>query len=318
MKTPCCVLFLILALTLVPPPLAIAQTSSSPAAAPSNSVDNQIKQGRQLSSQGKQDEAITVYKQALQQDPKSFQAELGLGIALDLKGQYAQARQHLQKAILYVPEDSKAQALRTMAVSYAFERDAKQAASYEQQAFDLQLSKQKFTDAAGTANELARIYLESGDFDNADKWYQTGFDTARRDPKLSVADRNLWLWRWENAQARIAARRGQAAEAQQHVAAAKAALDKANNPDQARFVPYLTGYVAFYAADYTSALADMQKGDQGDPAVLAFEAQSLEKLGQAAQAMEIYRKILTINNHNPANAYARPLAEQKVGAASKM
>ncbi len=100
--------------------------------------------------------------------------------------------------------------------------------------------------AAEIANELARIYLESGDTTNAYKWYQSGYETAQHKPDLTDADKNLWLFRWENAQARIAARRGKADEAQQHIAAAKAALDKANNPDQARFFPYLTGYVAFY------------------------------------------------------------------------
>ena len=77
---------------------------------------------------------------------------------------------------------------------------------------------------------------------------KSGYETAQHKPDLTDADKNLWLFRWEHAQARIAARRGKTGEAVQHVDAAKAALDKANNPDQARFFPYLTGYVAFYGA----------------------------------------------------------------------
>jgi hypothetical protein len=42
-------------------------------------------------------------------------------------------------------------------------------------------------------------------------------------------------------------------------------------------------------------------------------AQSYEKLGNQAQAMEYYKKALASNAHNPTGAYARPLAKQKLG-----
>jgi tetratricopeptide (TPR) repeat protein len=124
---------------------------------------------------------------------------------------------------------------------------------------------------------------------------------------MTAADKNLWAFRWEHAQARIAARRDQREEAQKHVAAAKAALDQANNPEQARFYPYLTGYVAFYTGDYKTAIGDLQKADQRDPFILSLLAQAYEKSGDQAQAMEHYRKVLSSNAHNPANAFARPL-----------
>ena len=97
--------------------------------------------------------------------------------------------------------------LRTMAVSYAFEHNADDAAKYERQAFDLQFSAKQFADAGGTADELARIYLESGDPDNAFQWYQSGHLTAMRQPNLSPAERDLWEFRWESALARIRVRR---------------------------------------------------------------------------------------------------------------
>jgi tetratricopeptide (TPR) repeat protein len=200
-----------------------------------------------------------------------------------------------------------------MAVSYAFEGKADESAKYEKQVFDGRLAKPDFPAAAEIANELARIYLEAGDLDHSQQWYKTGYDTALRKTDLSEADKNLWAFRWENAQARIAARRGQADEAQKHVAAAKAALDKANNPDQARFFPYLTGYVAFYAGDYKTAISDLQKADQRDPFILSLLAQAYEKAGDQADALEYYRKVLTVNGHGPTNAFARPLAKKKVG-----
>ena len=107
---------------------------------------------------------------------------------------------------------------------------------------------------------------------------------------MSDADKSLWLFRWENAQARIAARRAQHEEAEKHVSAAKVALDKTNNPDQARFYPYLTGYVAFYGGDYKTAIAELRQADQRDPFILSLLAQAYEKSGDQKQAADYTAK----------------------------
>ena len=44
----------------------------------------------------------------------------------------------------------------------------------------------------------------------------------------------------------------------------------------------------------------------GDPATLALLGEAYEKSGDAAQAKAYYQKVLELNNHNPANAFARP------------
>lgn len=271
-----------------------------------------VKQGEKLNGEGKQDDALALYRQALAISPNLYEAHLASGMALDLKANYVEARQHFVKAIELAPADSKQQALRAMAMSYAFGGNADEAAKFEQQVFEARISARDYVGAAEIANELARIYLESGNTIDAYKWYKSGYETAQRKPDLTDADKNLWLFRWEHAQARIAARRGKADEAQQHIAAAKAALDKANNPDQARFFPYLTGYVAFYGADYKTAIADLQKADQRDPLILALIAESYEKSGDRSEAMDYYRKVLASNAHNPTNAFARPLAKKKL------
>jgi tetratricopeptide (TPR) repeat protein len=295
-----------------------AQPQASSASGKTDDALELVKQGQKLNSEGKQDEALALYDRALQLSPNLFQADLAAGIALDLEGKYQQARQHLAKAIAEAPPASKVQALRTMAVSYAFERNTDEASKYEQQAFDAQFAAKQYADAAGTADELARIYLESGDADNAYQWYQTGHLTAMRQPNLTPADKNLWEFRWESALARIRVRElGRREEAKKHLAAAKAILDMGDNPDQVRFYPYLSGYVAFYSGDYKAAIEELQKGDQQDPFVLSLLAQAYEKSGDRTQALDYYRKVLTINTHNPTNAFARPLAREKVAALSK-
>lgn len=299
------VAFFLCALSVIP--FAKAQTSS-------DEVQALVKQGQELNNEGKQDEALKLYKQALEKSPNSFEAHLESGIALDLKADYAAARKHLREAIDAASPDQKNRGLRVMAFSYAFEGNAAEAEKYEKQVFDVLLAKPDFAGAAGVANELARIKLESGDIDGAAKWYKTGYDTAMRKTDMKETDKNLWAFRWAHAQARIAARSGQRAEAKKQVAAAKAALEKANNPDQAPFFPYLTGYVAFWAGDYKTAIADLGKASQDDPFILLLLAQSYEKSGDAARAKEYYAKVMADNSHGPTNAFARPIARKKLAA----
>ena len=291
----------------------IAQAPATPPTEPMSESAKLVKDAQKLTSEGKLDDALSAYRKALASSPKEVDAHLGIGVVLDLKGDYAEARKHLNEAITLASGNSKERALRTMAFSYVFECNVKEAAKYEQQVFDARMAAQDFVAAAGIANELARLYLECGDVNQAEQWYKTGYETSTKKTDMSEADRNLWLFRWTNAQARIAARRADKETAQKHVEEAKKALDGAKNPDQARFYPYLTGYVAFYAGDYKTAITDLLRADQGDPFILCLLAQAYEKSGDQTHAMEYYKKVMAINSHGPTNAFARPIARKKVG-----
>ena len=83
----------------------IGQAARAQAAAPSDDAQALVKQGQKLNSEGKQDEALKLYKQALEKSPNLYEAHLESGVALDLKGDYAAAREHLKKAIDVAPAD---------------------------------------------------------------------------------------------------------------------------------------------------------------------------------------------------------------------
>jgi Flp pilus assembly protein TadD len=273
-----------------------------------------LAEAQQKMREGRHNEALAIYRKVLAETPGSYQAHSQAGIALDLLGQYDDARTHFAKAIEIAPDgEAKSRAMRNMAMSYAFSGDCAGATKYQAPVFDQDVAAGKMADAGGVANELARVCLESGNFDRAEEWYKKGYDAALKEPTLSAAQKDLWAFRWEHAQARIAARRGQAADARTHMAAAKAILDKGTNHEQAPFFPYLAGYVAFYGGDYKTAVTELAKANQDDPFIVALLAQSHEKLGDTAKAMEFYKKALTSNAHNPPNAFARPLAKKKVG-----
>ena len=273
-----------------------------------------IKQGQALARQGKIDDALAMYRNALQLAPDSYQANDAAGAALDLKGEYAEARKRFAKAIQSAPSPAnKIRALRDMALSYGFEGNCRSAVPHDQQAYDLELAAKDFYNAGEVADELARLCIDSGDLDTAAKWYRTGYEAGLREPDIKPDRKHLWEFRWEHAQARVAARRGNKAEAQKHVEAAKAALAHGDNEQQQQFLPYLLGYVAFYGGDYKTALEQFQKANQNDAFILAMIAQTQEKLGNKGEAMDSYRRILTFTAHNPPVAYARPLAKKKLG-----
>lgn len=287
-------------------------TSGSDAAA------DLLKQGQQQLRDGRHQEALATYREAIAKaapgSPSKFTAETQAGVVLDLMGNYAEARTHLGRAIeaATTPQE-KARARRNMAMSYAFERNCDGAEKYEGPLYEEYLAAKDFFMAGEIANELARVCLESSAIDKAETWYRRGHEAGLQEPNIQPARRDLWDFRWEHAQARIAARRGQKDAAQKHVAAAKAALDKGTNPEQAPFFPYLVGYVAFYGGDYQAALTELQKGNQNDPFILSLIAQAHEKLGDKANATAYYQKVLASNAHNPTGAFARPLAKEKLG-----
>ena len=71
---------------------------------------------------GKHDEAERLYRQALGLSPQSFEAARALGILLNLKGQYPEARTHLQRAVDMAPTPTvRDQAMSALALSFVFE-----------------------------------------------------------------------------------------------------------------------------------------------------------------------------------------------------
>ncbi len=273
-----------------------------------------VQQARRLNARGHQEEAIARYQQALQVNPDLFDAHLGEGIALDLAGRYGAARQHLNRAIELAPPDGKLPALNAMAVSYAFECKAGEGATFYKQAFDLRSAAGRLADAAEEANALGRLYLECGDPENAHRWYQTGYETARRQPEEPGASLDLWKLRWIHAQARIAARAHHPGEARAQVAAAKALVAATPSlEDQGPTLAYLEGYVALYLGDPRAALTALGGADQSDPFVLMLEARAHAAVGEKSAALDAWRTVLTLNGHSLQNAFARPAARKALG-----
>ncbi|HEV2489349.1 MAG TPA: tetratricopeptide repeat protein [Candidatus Acidoferrales bacterium] len=301
---------------LISPAVLFAQGQSVPGAPASQNAQRPeqpefIREGNALARQGKLAEALAVFQKELATHPNSLLANNAAGTVLDLMGRGEEARKYFQTAIDSAPTDQiKAATERAMAMSYAFEGNCAKTGEYEQKVFDYYVATKDSFQQGEIADEAARVCIDTGDSDAAEKWYRTGHDAGLREPNISEARKDLWEFRWEHALARLAARRGKFDEADQHVAAAKAALDKGTNAQQEAFFPYLVGYVAFYRGDYKTALENLEKSNENDPFIQCMIAQTYEKLGDKDKALEFYRKAAGTTAHNPPGAYARLLTRK--------
>lgn len=290
---------------------AVAQNPTPPAAAqPAPTQHPLVKEAQQLGTDGKLAEALALYRKALVADPKLVDAHLGAGRTLDLTGQHDDARRHFATAIELADPTARAQAQTAMAVSYAFEARAADAAKVYEKVFTDRMTAANANGAAGTANAMARVYLESGDLANADKWYRTGYDTSKQIKDLTPAQTDLWEMRWLHAQARIAARRGNFTEARRQAAALKALLDKGQNDGERPQYQYLLGYIALEAGEYDAAIAELEKGTLTDSFVLGLTARAYEKKADTAKATEYYRKVMAATSHSINTAFSKQWARK--------
>ena len=247
---------------------------------------------------------------------------------LDVEGRHAEARAIYQRLIDSVATPSaRAAAQRRMAMSYGFEGDCANVVKYEEMVIDYWKSREAdepqnaFYQQGEMANEAARVCLDAGDIDTAERMYRRGSELGNKEPEPRTHPASLWDYRLHHALARIAARRGNAQEAQFHVQAARRALDAdtAMARQQERFYPYLVGYVALYTNDLATAERELtrtiaMRGNDRDPFMHALLAMTYEKMNQPARARETYQKAYELaTGHNPPAVFTRPFARRKLG-----
>ncbi|HMA42581.1 MAG TPA: hypothetical protein VKO86_01095 [Gemmatimonadales bacterium] len=263
-----------------------------------------------------------------QGDSAAVRAMMQRGAQLDRDGATKQARVVFQALIdSAATPAARAVAQRAMAMSYAFDGDCANATKYEELVIAYWQSREQaepqnaFFQEGEIANEGARVCLDAGDVDTAERWYRRGYDLGVKEPAPATHPRSLWDYRLAHALGRIAARRGNREEARRQIAAARKALDAdtAMAAQQERFFPYLVGYVALYTNDLTTAEAELRKavtlrGNERDPFMTCLLAMALERLGRPDESKTMYQRAYDLGTgHNPPAAFARPLARRKLG-----
>lgn len=244
---------------------------------------------------------------------------------LDLAGHGAQARELWQKEVdAAATPAARAAAERNMAMSWAFSGNCAQTAAYEKKVIAYWKTREAaepqnaFYQEGEMADEAARVCIDLGELNTAARLYKLGHDRGLLQPNLPAGRRDLWEYRYQHALARLTARRSQRARARAEVTAARRTLAQMQRDDpklyeqQVGFFPYLEGYVAYYAGDYKTALADFQQDKRHDPFIACMRGMTYEKLGQPVQARAAYEQAAKTRAHNPPSAFAIPFTRKRL------
>jgi tetratricopeptide (TPR) repeat protein len=243
---------------------------------------------------------------------------------LDRQGKSEAARrliQHQIEASLTVP--NRVDALRWVAVSWAFEGNCTMAGVYEQRAIDAaaaSASEMRYLQQAEIANEAGRICLETGELDRAATWYKKGYEVAAVEPNFGGNSKALAEFRLAHAEARIAVRRNDRRLAEAKLATAAAALNGMTDElrlNQSWHLDLLRGYISFYSGEYLTAIADLRKSNLGNSFVQCLLGQAYDKVGKPAEAAKYYRSAAGSIRHDAGTAIAQAFARRRLRELSR-
>lgn len=244
---------------------------------------------------------------------------------LDAEGKHGEARALFETLIANAPDPAaKAAATRRLAMSYGYDGNCAKVIELEEQVIAYWVTRRAAEpqnahyQEGEMANEAARVCVDHGFLDEGLRMYRRGSELGNREPEPRTHPQTLWDFRLAHAEARVAARKGDAAGAARWVAAARRALD--SDPkmaeDQAQYLPYLEGYVALFTGDLATAEAKFlvtTEQMRNDPFQVVLLGMTYEKKGDAAKANELFQRAYTMaTGSNPPNVYSRAFTKRKL------
>jgi len=245
---------------------------------------------------------------------------------LDTDGKHQETRAIFQALIDNAPTPAdRAAVQRRMAMSYAYDGNCAKSIELEEQVISYWVTRREAEpqnahyQEGEMANEAARVCIDAGALDEAERMYRRGSELGNREPEPRTHPKSLWDYRLAHALARLAARRGNAAEAQRQIAEATRILDSdsAMASAQRQYLPYLKGYVALYTNDLVTAereLTTAMNQMDNDPFMVVLLGMTYEKKGDQAKATELYQKAFDMSTgSNPPNVHSRAFTRKKLG-----
>jgi hypothetical protein len=144
---------------------------------------------------------------------------------LDTRGRTAEARVVFQRLIdSAATPAARASAQRAMAMSFGFDGDCPNTVKYEEMVIAYWKTREReepqnaFYQQGEMANEGARVCIDVGELAMAEKYYRMGSELGLKEPEPRTHPRSLWDYRLAHALGRLAARRGDRAEAHRQIA----------------------------------------------------------------------------------------------------
>jgi tetratricopeptide (TPR) repeat protein len=244
---------------------------------------------------------------------------------LDADGKHQEARAIFQALIDNAPDPAaKAQVQRRMAMSYGYDGNCARTIEYEEMVIAYWRTRRAeepqnaHYQEGEMANEAARVCVDWGHLDEAERMYRRGSDLGNMEPEPRTHPKSLWDYRLAHALARINARRGNAAEAKRWIAEARRILDSdpAMAEAQEQYYPYLVGYVALFTDDLKTAEEQLTRSTEtlrNDPFQVVLLGMTYEKMGNQAKATELFERAFEMSSgSNPPNVYSRAFTRKKL------
>lgn len=245
---------------------------------------------------------------------------------VDAEGKHAEARAIYQALIASAPDAAaKAATTRRLAMSYGYDGNCSKVIELQEQVIAYWVTRRAAEpqnahyQEGEMANEAGRVCIDHGFLDEAERMYRRGTMLGNAEPAPRTHPASLWAFREAHALARVAARRGNTAEAARWLGEARKALDADSvmAKSQEQYFPYLVGYVALFTGDLATAEAQFQKtvaAMPNDPFQLVLLGMTHEKMGHAKVARELYQRAYDMSTgSNPPNIYSRAFTKKQLG-----
>lgn len=262
---------------------------------------------------GRYDESIRTYEKALDVNKGFHTATIGIANNLILKGQQAAARLRLQTLFDHAQTSEwKRAALAGMIRSFVSEGKFERALTEAKRRRDIALKDKNAIAAAADLNTIGTLMIAARNVDPARGTYlkvkstdtrkatqiqktlaeaHKVLDGARVTDEAKASVRLAILFNEVDA----AVTEGDLATARRKTDEYRMIAARTGNPVALRNASTLRAIVAIGEKRYTEALDSLKNGNQDDPMTLFRLMEVHEQLGQEADARDIRRKILSLN-----------------------
>lgn len=257
--------------------------------------------------------AAEAYGQAIEADPSLSTAYLGRAAARLFAGDLAGSRSDLDRAAeLAPPGFPRHRALLAYPMTHAYARTLPEGSDRFEQAIAMWRELGRPDMAAAVGNAAGRVFLETGSPAAGRAWYDRAWRIVE-DSSLAEERKVIWRVRHLHALARVAAQQGDldSADRLSGEAAALEHTDPANAEHYAWIQPYLTGYLHLARRRYDAALHDLQASDLERPFIRYLIGRASESLGRLDEARAWFEKAVAGSvSFDTEAVIVRPLAEE--------
>jgi tetratricopeptide (TPR) repeat protein len=268
-----------------------------------------------LLKMGRFDEAITQYQMALAAASHFPNSHYGISAALVYKGDYAAAREELQRAIKESRNDGELRgALFSMAVSYVHEGKPDSALKEFEKQYVLGETSDDAGAMAGNLIAMGNIMLESGKPDDALGNFKRALELVQQsDLAPEVKENASRFFRYNHG--RVLVQNGYYNDAvKESVEFLKEAQEQGNS-NQIRLAHELAGIIALARNEYDEAIRELEQASQQNPYNLYRLAQAYAARGDAEMAKQFALRAANFNSLPALNyAFIRSRAQTMISA----